>query len=96
MAQKTKFKAEKQTISEAEIFNQILEENVKNPDMLQPFMVTEADNPDEAAEITSDVVDILSPSQIERVSLLIIKHIVSPYSFYLYYAQAIFCILFKC
>lgn len=96
MAQKTKFKAEKQTISEAEIFNQILEENVKNPDMLQPFMVTEADNQDEAAEITSDVVDILSPSQIERVSLLIIKHIVSPYSFYLYYTQAIFCILFKC
>ncbi|XP_044746331.1 cysteine-rich protein 2-binding protein [Coccinella septempunctata] len=66
MAQKIKFKADKQAVSDIEIFNQILEENVKNPEMLQPFMVNEMDIQEDTAEISGDLGDILSPSQIEK------------------------------
>ncbi|XP_045474134.1 cysteine-rich protein 2-binding protein isoform X2 [Harmonia axyridis] len=65
MAQKVKCKADKQDVSDIEIFNQILEQNVSKPEMMQPFILTEVETQD-VPEMSSDGVDILSPSQIER------------------------------
>ncbi|KAL3287694.1 hypothetical protein HHI36_002161 [Cryptolaemus montrouzieri] len=67
MAEKVKSKADKQIISDIEIFNRLLKANVSDEEMLKPFILSETESTPSTPEISSDVIDILpSPSQIRK------------------------------
>ncbi|KAK9891085.1 hypothetical protein WA026_013408 [Henosepilachna vigintioctopunctata] len=69
MTEKSKLKADKQIISDIEIFNKILKNSVINLEMLKPVLLPEADVSANSTEISCDVINILpSTSQIRKNS----------------------------